>query len=104
MARPHTMRLPNARTASKRTTVNGEQFRSFNWILPNRLLNSIFSRCSRNSGKPGADRPAMNFSPAERTICEKAEIGDCRPIKFLQLNPAESDADQNILQLLSQLG
>jgi hypothetical protein len=42
-------------------TVNGEQLRSFNWILPNRLLNSIISNCSRNSGKPGVDRQAMNF-------------------------------------------
>ena len=38
---------------ARRTTVNGEQLRSFNWILPNRLLNT-----TRGNLRP-ADAPRI---------------------------------------------
>ena len=50
--------IHEVRWPSKRTTVNGEQLRSFNWILPNRLPNSLFRIALATRGNPGpTDRP-----------------------------------------------
>jgi hypothetical protein len=57
-----------------------------------------------NSGKPGADRQAMNFSQNERTKFERADNGERRTTQAPQLDTAEQIAEQDYFELLSQLG
>jgi hypothetical protein len=60
-------------TMRKRTTVNGEHLRSFNWMLPNRLLNT-FHATRGNPNPTGITRKINDASFANATFCRQWNV------------------------------